>query len=116
MRKTVTLDAVVVALIREAVHRTRRPFKRVINDAVRAGLTAQPGAREVVSFEVAARPLGLRSEIDPRGLGKLADDLEVETFLAPHHQQEDHVGRPDRGGDVALGRFAGLRWENPLRA
>jgi predicted transcriptional regulator len=38
MRTTVTLDPDVQRLLDEAQHRSKRPFKQVLNDAVRVGL------------------------------------------------------------------------------
>lgn len=40
-RTTVTLEPDVQALLREASLRSGKPFKRVLNDAVRAGLRPQ---------------------------------------------------------------------------
>ncbi|MFN0186656.1 MAG: hypothetical protein ACKVQR_22830 [Aquabacterium sp.] len=38
MRTTVTLDPDVQTLLKEAAHRSGKPFKTTLNDAVRAGL------------------------------------------------------------------------------
>lgn len=38
MRTTVTLDPDVQILLKEAAHRSGKPFKATLNDAVRAGL------------------------------------------------------------------------------
>lgn len=38
MRTTVTLDPDVHQLVKDAAHRSGKPFKRALNDAVRAGL------------------------------------------------------------------------------
>lgn len=43
MRTTLTLDPDVAALLQQAAHEQRRPFKQVVNDALRKGLSA-PGA------------------------------------------------------------------------
>lgn len=87
MRTTVTLDRDVERLLREAMHRSRKGFKETLNAAVRAGLgrTVSPAAR---SFVLKARPLGLRAGLDPAGLNKLADELEVEAVLrkSPSHR------------------------------
>lgn len=40
MRTTVTLDDDVAARLDQAVHKRRRPFKAVLNEALRAGLDA----------------------------------------------------------------------------
>lgn len=80
MRTTVTLDPDVEQLLREAMHRTRRSFKATVNAALRAGLRG--GAATPAPFEVRARPMGLRAGIDPAGLNRLNDELEVEAHLA----------------------------------
>ncbi len=41
MRTTVTLDADVQNLLKEAAHRSGKPFKVTLNDAIRAGLRPQ---------------------------------------------------------------------------
>ncbi len=41
MRTTVTLDPDVQNLLKEAAHRTGKPFKATLNDAIRAGLRPQ---------------------------------------------------------------------------
>ena len=81
MRTTVTLDKDVQQMVKEAMYRTRRSFKETLNAAVRAGLGRAPSRRRRKHFVVKARPMGLRAGIDPSGLNKLADELEVEAFL-----------------------------------
>ena len=81
MRTTVTLDKDVERMLRDAMHRHRRSFKEALNAAVRAGLAGNDAAKKGVPFVVKARPLGLRAGIDPAGLNKLADELEVEAYL-----------------------------------
>jgi hypothetical protein len=80
MRTTVTLDADVEKLIRDAMERTKKSFKRALNDAVRAGLGARRGAPETEP-ELRARPLGLRRGLDPTRIRDLEGDLEIEEFL-----------------------------------
>jgi hypothetical protein len=45
MRTTVTLDPDVQILLKEAAHRSGKPFKVALNDAIRAGLRAHRGAQ-----------------------------------------------------------------------
>ena len=80
MRTTVTLDPDVEQRLRETALRTRRPFKRVLNEALRSALDAQEPP-SVGRFEVKARPMGLRPGLDPTGFNRLADELEAEAFL-----------------------------------
>lgn len=92
MRTTVTLDEDVEQMIRAVMNRTRRSFKETVNAALRVGLTASPvrGGRRK-RFVVKATAMGLRAGIDPAGLNRLADDLEVEAVL----------GAAERGRDTA---------------
>ena len=68
--------------MREAMHRTRKSFKETLNAAIRAGLSGRHRATKCRTFKVRARPMHLRAGLDPGGLNKLSDELEVEAFLA----------------------------------
>lgn len=78
MRTTVTLDKDVERLLRQAMHRSRQSFKQTLNAAIRAGLAPKAPATVRTPFVVRARPLGLRAGLDPAGLNRLIDDLDVE--------------------------------------
>ena len=82
VRTTVTLDRDVERMLRESMHKSRSSFKKALNAAVRAGLARRPLGSKAVSFALRARPMGLRPGIDPASLNKLADDLEVESWLS----------------------------------
>ena len=82
MRTTVTLDKDVERILREAMHRSRTSFKQTLNAAVRAGLGEKQVAAGARPFVLKARPLELRSGMDPAGFNKLADDMEVDAVLA----------------------------------
>ena len=82
MRTTVTLDADVEQLLDEAVHRERRPFKAVINDAIRRGLSPGASRRARTRYRVVPHDTQLRPGIDPAGLNRLADELEDEAIVA----------------------------------
>lgn len=80
MRTTLTLDNDVVALLREETERSRRPFKDVVNQALRMALRVNLGSgRE--PFRVRPRDFRLRPGIDPDKLTQLADELEAEAFM-----------------------------------
>lgn len=93
MRTTVTLDRDLERILRETAVRTRRPFKKVLNDALRGALEMHGEARTGEPFVVAARPMGLRSGLDPSGFNRLADDLEAEAFLESNRQPEEGRAR-----------------------
>ncbi len=81
-RTTVTLDPDVEQLLRDAMQRRRQSFKEALNQAIRNGLAdLLPGERES-RFKIRARPLGPRAGIDPARLNQLADELEVDAFVA----------------------------------
>ena len=52
MRTTLTLDADVVKLLEDEVHRAGKPFKQVINEALRRGLNPNAGPRRAVTYRV----------------------------------------------------------------
>ena len=82
MRTTVTLDEDVARLLEEAVHRERRPFKSVINDAIRRGLSPRPSSRAPAPYRVKPHKTELMPGIDPLGMNRLAGELEDEAVLA----------------------------------
>jgi len=86
MRTTVTLDADVERLLKEEMHRSRRPFKETLNRAVRAALAGAPAKADRPPFVVTARAMRLRSGIDPASLNKLTDDLEADALCRASHQ------------------------------
>jgi len=78
MRTTVTLDPDVENFLKEEVHRTRKSFKSVLNDALRASLRP----RSIKTPELLPpRSMGLAPGIDPRRLSPLADEFEAESYL-----------------------------------
>ena len=79
MRTTLTIDDDVARLLNEAVHRERRPFKSVVNDALRRGLRSSSGARE--TYDYVPHSSRLRAGVDPAGLNRLADEFEDEAVL-----------------------------------
>ena len=81
MRTTVTVDKDVEQMLRSAMHRSRRSFKATLNEALRIGLAGKPVQARGTRFVVMARPMGLRTGIDPASLNKLADDLEADATM-----------------------------------
>lgn len=78
MRTTVTLDADVEQYIREACHKRRKSFKRVLNDALRESLKPTDTKKALLP----PRSMGLAAGVDPRRLSDLADELEADATLA----------------------------------
>jgi hypothetical protein len=75
-RTTLTLDADLARTLRQRAHDSRRPFKEVVNEAIRAGLAGDRPARRR-AYRVKPRHLGgVRPGIDlDKGL-QLAAALE----------------------------------------
>ena len=88
MRTTVTLDRDVERMLRDAMHRSRTSFKNALNAAIRAGLGAGNPKPSAKPFVVRAKPMSLRPGSDAGRLNQLADDLEVEAFLAKTRRVE----------------------------
>ena len=77
MRTTLTLDDDVAAELQRRVRETRRPFKRIVNEALRAGL--MPASQDVgAEVAVPAFDLGLLPGVDLVRARQLAVDLEDE--------------------------------------
>jgi hypothetical protein len=77
MRTTVTLDADVESILREEIHRTRRSFKAVLNDAVRAAL--KPKSKQLPRL-LPPVSMGVMAGVDPSRYTNLADELEAEAY------------------------------------
>ena len=82
MRTTVTIEKDVERLLRDAMHRSRKSFKQTLNAALRTGLSGKGETPRRKPFVVKARPMGLRPGIDPAGLNRLVDDLEIDAFCS----------------------------------
>jgi hypothetical protein len=74
MRTTVTLDPDVEAKLRQVTRERGQPFKVVLNDAVRAGLSGgEPSARP---YRLPTRSMGVRAGVDLDRALSIAGDLE----------------------------------------
>ena len=82
MRTTLTLDDDLGLALRDVARNSGRPFKVVVNEALRRGLAV--GAKPLEGgkpFRVRARRLGWAPGVDPLKLNQLVDELEVDRFL-----------------------------------
>jgi hypothetical protein len=82
VRTTLTLDPDVARLLEEEVHRLRRPFKQVVNDAIRRGLSPALADTPTRPYRTLVHKAELRPGIDPAALNRLADELEDEELIA----------------------------------
>jgi hypothetical protein len=82
MRTTLTLDADVARRLADEVHRQRRPFKQVVNEALRRGLSQRLADADAPAYRTEPHRAKLRPGFDPAELNRLADELEDEAVLA----------------------------------
>ena len=83
MRTTLTLDDDIADALRERARLLNVPFKQVVNDALRRGLS--PEAREAPAppYRVVPNHSAFVRGVDPLRLNQLNDDLEAESFGGP---------------------------------
>lgn len=74
VRTTVTLDDDLAAMLRQRARERDVPFKRVLNEAIRAGLVG--GTRPAKPYRMRLRNLGVRPGIDLTKALRLAAELE----------------------------------------
>jgi hypothetical protein len=84
MRTTVTLDPDVARMIDEEVHRARKPFKHVLNEAIRRGLSPRASGGSAPRFRVRVHAARCIAGFDAGRLNALADELEDAAILAKH--------------------------------
>ena len=82
MRTTLTLDDDLAAALKEQARRADKPFKQVVNDALRRGLSPMP-AEAAPDYEVTPHDSGFRPGVDPLRLNQLNDSLEAADFAGP---------------------------------
>jgi hypothetical protein len=81
MRTTLTLDPDVARMLADEAHRSRRPFKQVVNDAIRRGLRPAPRSGRRRRFRVRPHAATLVPGIDAGRLNSLADLLDDEALV-----------------------------------
>ena len=79
MRTTLTLDDDVAKKVRAEVRRSGRSFKAVVNDLLRLAFTLRRTNTRPRPFEVRARALGTRPELNYDNIGELLEHLEGPT-------------------------------------
>jgi hypothetical protein len=82
VRTTLTLDPDVVRLIEDEIHRVRKPFKKVVNDALRRGLAPRPSRHPTRRYRVRPHAARLLPGLDRGKLNALADQLEERELVA----------------------------------
>ncbi len=82
MRTTLTLDPDVARMIEEEVHRQRKTFKQVVNEAIRLGLSQTGLRRTGRRYRIVPHRAKLRPGFDRTGFNRLVDEFEDEAILA----------------------------------
>jgi len=80
MRTTLTLDNDVADFLKDQSRLHNKPFKQVVNEVLRRGMTASSKSSEPVPFKIVPNRSKLVPGIDPQKLNQLNDQLEAEDF------------------------------------
>ena len=83
MRTTLTLDDDIAAALKEQARLLDKPFRQVVNDALRRGMSPTP-RQDRPRFRVKPHHGGFAPGVDPLRLNQLYDQLEVDDFLRRH--------------------------------
>lgn len=87
MRTTLTIDDDIAQVLKDLSHERGTSFKAVVNEVLRRGLmTGQKPTPLREPFRVRSARRGFRPGIDPAKLNQLADEIEIERFLAQDHR------------------------------
>jgi hypothetical protein len=81
VRTTLTLEPDVARMLEEEVHRVRKSFKHVVNEALRRGLSAPPSSSKAKRYKVEVHEARLIPGVDRFRLNALADELEDGVLL-----------------------------------
>ena len=83
MRTTLTLDDDLADALRERARLLNLPFKQVVNDALRRGMSPETAEAQPARYRVVPHHSALVRGVDPLKLNQLNDELEAESFGAP---------------------------------
>jgi hypothetical protein len=80
-RTTLTLDPDVVARLEDEMHRQRKPFRQVVNEAIRRGLSSSARTRKLPPYRVKPIKSELMPGFENANFNHLVDQLEDEAIL-----------------------------------
>ncbi len=86
MRTTLTLDDDLAESLRERARLHDLPFKKVVNDTLRRGLSPTTRDAAPPRYRVVPNRSGLVPGVDPLKLNQVYDQLEAETFSRTHRE------------------------------
>jgi predicted nucleic acid-binding protein len=129
MRTTLTLDPDVATKAKKGAPKLHKPFKEVINAALRVGLDEVLKPPPARPYRTKARPLGLRQGLamitsanclpelrektirDMLRAGNATGNLVSDAHLAALAVEHNSILAST---DADFARFRGLRWRNPI--
>ena len=76
MRTTLTLDEDVAAKLKAESRRAGRPFREIVNETLRRGLTSRRAAAQRQVFTIKARDLGLKQGLSLDNVAELIEHVE----------------------------------------
>lgn len=82
MRTTITIDDHLARQLKDEMQRQGTSFRQTLETVLARGLAEKSPSRGQKPFRVRARPMGLKTGIDPARLHDLETDLEVDRFLS----------------------------------
>ncbi len=86
MRTTLTLDEQIAKALKNAAHRTGKPFKQVVNETLRAGLAADHATAKARPYRLKTVSLGgVVGGVSLEKALQLADALEDEELARKLH-------------------------------
>jgi hypothetical protein len=80
MRTTLTLYPDVAAKAKKGAAKLGKPFKEVINEALRLGLDQVLNPPKAKPYKTKGKPMGLRPGINLDNIGELLAQLEGDTY------------------------------------
>lgn len=87
VRTTLTIDDDLAASLQRESRQKGLPFKRLVNAALRRGLTEEQAMQSIPRVVTRHHAFGFKAGIDLEKLDQLADELEAEAFAANQQQQ-----------------------------
>ena len=87
MRTTLTLDDDIADFLKEQARLLERPFKQVVNDTLRRGMS--PGTREAPARPYRVKPIssGFALGVDEMRLKDLLEEEDIENYLRKSGRQ-----------------------------
>lgn len=89
MRTTITLDDRLARRLKDEMRTRGTGFRQTLEDTLRRGLDVTAPNPASSRFNVRARPMGLRTGVDPSRLHDLDTDLEIDHFLSVSRKQKE---------------------------